>query len=86
LGFLPALPAGSSVAWRDEMDAQDLLDTCEELIKRIETCDACGGSGHERHSTDDACGCCGGQGEVLDATPLVSDIRDAVAVAKVFDS
>lgn len=62
--------------------SRDMLDVLESLADLIEPCAACGGTGQERHDPESACGCCGGQGEVLDATGMITDIREAIAKAR----
>jgi len=60
----------------------DLLDVCELLAARIPDCPACDGTGRESHTDSDACYNCGGVGEVMDGTPELGTVRDAIAKAR----
>lgn len=63
-------------------DNAALKDVMRDLVERIAPCARCGGTGDEHFGKlpqAHACAECGGQGEVLDATAVISDIRNTLA-------
>jgi len=67
-------------AERDQL-REALRTLASDLLERVAPCAHCGGTGDEHYGKlpqAHACPVCGGTGEVLDATPLIQDIREAL--------
>lgn len=58
-----------------ELGMKELL---KALCARIRSCDRCGGSGFENPHNLGTCQKCGGQGKTLDATPIISEVTEAL--------
>ena len=58
-------------------DRAKLYELMHDLLRRVEDCQVCNGTGLNLHDKQSACYNCGGQGLTLDATPLISDIETA---------
>lgn len=56
-------------------EERDIPLVIKDLVEMIKTCSVCDGTGINPRDETSACNRCGGQGETLDATGLISDIR-----------
>jgi DnaJ-class molecular chaperone len=57
---------------------QQALDVLRILLGQIEPCYHCDGSSYELYDENMPCPICCGQGETLDATRFISQIRDVL--------
>lgn len=55
---------------------KEIKDLLKDLSDRAIECSYCDGTGIMPHDKTSACDHCGGQGEQLDATAYISDIRN----------
>lgn len=66
---------GSAIklSYKEKLNHAVLL--LRNLARKIETCYKCEGTGESRIMPQEACAICGGQGVVLEATGVISEIR-----------
>lgn len=64
--------------------APELLTACKMVLRYVETCPRCEGSGMEYYQTTDACNRCGGTGKVMNdaLTSELHLVEQAIAKAE----